>query len=185
MCNVTLKQYPCWTLIYGPVVSCLYRLPSTTLQNSTPKLAGRNPENISHGALQLEILARTSRCQAFEKLLWKPSEDASQKSSWNQMSLPIYQGHQTPSAQFLQSLIGSDCGCIVRDLETIIVLVLLAFNFISRKSQHLLTFAEVTVVGLSICHCNAWWWHNHCLMKKIYGLATWIKLILVISMPRP
>ena len=38
------------------------------------------------------ILARTSsRYQFFEKLLWKPREDASQRSSWNQMSLPIYQ----------------------------------------------------------------------------------------------
>ena len=30
-----------------------------------------------------------SRYQVFEKLLWKPSEDSSQRSSWNQMSLPI------------------------------------------------------------------------------------------------
>ena len=33
-----------------------------------------------------------------------------------------------------------DWGCIVRDLETIIVLVLLAFNFIPQKSHHSLTF---------------------------------------------
>ena len=29
--------------------------------------------------------------KVFEKLLWKPSKDASQRSSWNWMSLPIYQ----------------------------------------------------------------------------------------------
>ena len=35
-----------------------------------------------------------ARYQAFEKLLWKPSEDASQTLSCH---LPIHQGHQTPS----------------------------------------------------------------------------------------
>ena len=39
----------------------------------------------------------SSRYQALEKLLWKPSEDIAQKSSWNQMSIPIYKVHQTPS----------------------------------------------------------------------------------------
>ena len=34
---------------------------------------------------------------------------------------------------------GGDWGCIVRDLETIIVLVLLAFNFIPQRSHHSLT----------------------------------------------
>ena len=53
-------------------------------------------EEIYHG-----ILARTSsRFQTFKKLLWKKSEVASQKSSWNKISLPIYQGHQTFSEQF-------------------------------------------------------------------------------------
>ena len=34
---------------------------------------------------------------------------------------------------------GGDWGCILRDLETIIVLVLLAFNFIPQRSHHSLT----------------------------------------------
>ena len=34
---------------------------------------------------------------------------------------------------------GGDWGCIVRDLETIIVLVFLAFNFIPERSHHSLT----------------------------------------------
>ena len=38
-------------------------------------------QNISQEAIYHGILARTSRCKAFEKLLWKQSEDASQKSS--------------------------------------------------------------------------------------------------------
>ena len=56
----------------------------------TPKLAGQTPEIVSHTAIYHRILRRTSsRYQIFEQLLWEPSEDASQKSSWNQMSLPI------------------------------------------------------------------------------------------------
>ena len=54
------------------------------------------------------------------------------------MSLPIYQGDQTPSAQF-PIVNGGDWGCIVRDLETITVLVLLAFNSILQRLHHSLT----------------------------------------------
>ena len=57
------------------------RQQSTTMQNSTPKLAGQNPESISQEAIYHGILARTLRYQVVEKLLWKPSEDASQMSS--------------------------------------------------------------------------------------------------------
>ena len=67
----------------------VYQQLSTRLQNNTPKLAGQNPESISQEAINHETLARTSsRYQVFAKLLWKPSEDASQRSSLNQMSLP-------------------------------------------------------------------------------------------------
>ena len=61
-------------------------------QSSTfsPKLAGQNPESISQEAVYHGTLARISaRYQVFEKLLWKPSDDGSQRSSWNQMSLTI------------------------------------------------------------------------------------------------
>ena len=37
---------------------------------------------------------------------------------------------------------GVDWGCIVREKETIIVLVLLAFNFISQRSHHSLTLTR-------------------------------------------
>ena len=54
------------------------------------KTAGQNPESISHEAIYHGTLARTSSTyQVFEKLLQKPSEDASQRSSSNQMSFPI------------------------------------------------------------------------------------------------
>ena len=40
------------------------------------------------------------------------------------------------------SVNGGDWGCIVCDLETIIVLVLLAFYFISRRSHHVFTLTR-------------------------------------------
>ena len=43
---------------------------------------------------------------------------------------------------------GGDRGCIVCDLETIIVLVLLAFNFIPLKVTPLTNLAKVTGQGL-------------------------------------
>ena len=49
---------------------------------------------------------------------------------------------------------------IVRDLETIIVLVLLAFNFIPQRSHHLLTFTRSRLQILYYCNSNAWGWHN-------------------------
>ena len=46
--------------------------------------------------------------------------------------------YQTPSV--VPPIVnGGDWGCIERDLETIIVLVLLAFNFIPQRSHHSLT----------------------------------------------
>ena len=63
-------------------------------------------KHLPRSSLQLNTRQDFLKVQAFEKLPWKPSEDASQISSWNQMSLPIYQGHQTPSAQLSQSFMG-------------------------------------------------------------------------------
>ena len=48
----------------------------------TPNMQEKILESISLGAIYHEILVKTSsRSQVFEKLLWKPSEDASQKLS--------------------------------------------------------------------------------------------------------
>ena len=113
----------------------MYLQPSTTLQNSTPKWSGRNPGGIFQEALCHRILVRTSSSyQVFDKLLWKPREDASQKSSRNQLSRSS-DAFSTISTIFN----GGDWGCNVRVLETIIVLILLIFNFISQRSHHSLT----------------------------------------------
>ena len=54
---------------------------------------------------------------------------------------------------------GGDWGCIVLDLETIIILVLLAF-ICFRKVAPLTNLAKVTEQGLCYCNSNAWGWHN-------------------------
>ena len=47
------------------------------------------------------------------------------------------------------------------DLETIMILFLLAFNFIAQRSHSQLTNNdEVTDQGLCYCNSNAWGWHN-------------------------
>ena len=61
-------------------------------------------------------------------------------SSWDQISLPIFQGYQTRDSTVPPIVNGSDWGCIVRDMDTIIVVVLLAFDFIPQRSHHSLTF---------------------------------------------
>ena len=56
---------------------------------------------------------------------------------------------------------GGDWGCIVRDLETIIVLVLLAFNFIPQRSHHSPTLPRSRIrLSATSCYSNAWGWNN-------------------------
>ena len=84
-CPVVAQNAVCSVAQCG-AVSCM-RAPHcrTVLYNGTTKPRKHLQEAIYH-----EIFARTSsRYQAFEKLLWKPNEDTSQKSSGNQMSLKI------------------------------------------------------------------------------------------------
>ena len=52
-------------------------------------------------------------------------------------------------------------GYIVRDLETTIVLVLLAFNFIHQRSHHSLIFTRSRLRdSASVLHCIALGWNN-------------------------
>ena len=77
--RMQFKNWQHW--LHGPEVQKVYLQPSTTLQNSTLKRAGLNPESISEEAIYHGIVASTfSRYiyRAFEKLLWKPIVDASQ-----------------------------------------------------------------------------------------------------------
>ena len=87
------------------------------------KTAGQKSESISQEAIYHGTLARTSsRYQVFEQLLWKPSEDASQRSS--ESNLTPNKTRSSDSFSTVPPIVnGGDRGCIVRDLETIIVLV--------------------------------------------------------------
>ena len=56
---------------------------------------------------------------------------------------------------------GGDWGCIVLNLETIIVLVLLAFNFIPQRSHHSLTLPRSRIRDSATAALTpAWGWHN-------------------------
>ena len=60
---------------------------------------------------------------------------------------------------------GSGWGCIVRNLETIIVLVLLAFNFIPQRWHHSLTLPRWRIrdfATLTLTPQQSWYWcHQH------------------------
>ena len=78
--------------------------------------------------------------QAFEKLLWKQTERRC-------LSKVIVESNVTPNITRSSDSFSSvppivtagDWGCIVCDLKTIIVIVLLSFNFIPQRSHHSLT----------------------------------------------
>ena len=58
---------------------------------------------------------------------------------------------------------GGDWGCIVRDLETIIVLVLLSFNLIPQRSHHSLTLPRSRSrdsATVTLLVSNVWGRHN-------------------------
>ena len=58
---------------------------------------------------------------------------------------------------------GCNWGCIPRDLETIIVLVLPVFNFIPQRSHHSLTlpWSQIRDSATVTLKSNAWGWHNN------------------------
>ena len=93
MRNVTLKHTPSYNRAQLTARSSSSRCVSAAEHHTAEqyyKTGGANSENLSQEAINHGTLARTSsRYKFFEKLLWKPSEDPSQMSSWNQMSLPI------------------------------------------------------------------------------------------------
>ena len=109
----------------------------TTLQNSTPKLAGQTPESISQEATYHGILARTSsRYKAFEKLLWKLSQDAFQVILKSNVDPNISRSSDSFST-VLAIINWGVWGYIVCYLWTTIVFH--AFYFISQRLHHSLT----------------------------------------------
>ena len=135
-----------------------YRQPSTTLQNITPKLSRQNPESISQRIdlswnARLDFLKIPSLCEAvleteqrcFSKVIPESNVTPNITSSSDSFSTvpPIIDG--------------GDWGTIVdwANLETIIVLVLLAFKFITQMSHHSLTLIRLWIRD-SATVTNAW-----------------------------
>ena len=126
----------------------MYRQLITSLYNSTPKLAGQNPEGISQEVIYPGTFARTSSSyQVFEKLLLNPSEEDSSQRSFLESNVTPNITWSSDSFSTVPPIVnGGDWGCIVHDLETIMVLVLLAFYFIPQRSHCSLTLLRSRIV---------------------------------------
>ena len=128
--------------LYGPVVQGAYWQPSTTLQKSTPKRAEQNPQSISRGATYHGKLVRTfSRHQVFVKLLWKPSEDSSEKS-------PSLESNVTPQYNNITPPGDSHSLSLTRN------------QYHPPEVTSLTNLAGGHGSGLCYCKSNAWRWHN-------------------------
>ena len=105
-------------------------------QNKTRKTS------INNDSIILNTPQNIIKISGLEKLLWKANKDASQKSSWSQMSLSI--SRSSDSFSTVSPIVNGRLGMLVRYLETIIVLVLLIFNFILQRSHshHSLTLSR-------------------------------------------
>ena len=82
----------------------------TVLQNGQDKTRKR----ISRSRQSFNSSQDFLNMPSLREVALETSEDAFQKSSWNQMLLPIYQGHQIHSAQFRQQLMedNGDALCV-------------------------------------------------------------------------
>ena len=103
------------------------------------------------------IRGTPSRHQVFEKLLWKPSEDASQSSSWNQMSQykKIIRLHQYSSTNSKWGWLGMHCAR-PRNYHS---LSLTRIKFHPPKVSPLTNPAKVTDQGLCYRNSDPWGWH--------------------------
>ena len=117
----------------------------------TPKWAEQNPDSITHEQSIMKYSPRLPEdIKPLRSCSWKQSEDASQKSSAKQMSFPIYQGHRLPhhSSPIIN---GGHLGCSARDLETVIVLVLLAFKFIPKcNTTHRVSYGNIGLTTVAV-----------------------------------
>ena len=118
----------------------MYLQPSTTLQNNTPIRAGQNPESIAQEAISHRILNR----QHFLRISSLASVLEIKRRCYSKVILESDDTHDISRSSDSFSTVPpivsvGDWGCIVRDLETMIISVLLALNFIPKRSRHSLT----------------------------------------------
>ena len=104
----------------------------------TPKRAGQDPETFSQEAIYDATLDRTSsRYQVFSLRIYSGNRAKMPLKSHLGTDVTSNITRSSDSFSTVPPIVnGGDCGCIVRDLETIIVLVLLSFNFIPQRSHH-------------------------------------------------
>ena len=100
---------------------------------------------------------------------------AALETEWRCFSKVIFKSNVTPkitrssdSFSTVPPIVNwGDWGCIVRDLKTIVVLVLLAFNFIPQRSRHSLALPRsrirdfATATHLGMAQQLAQWSHQH------------------------
>ena len=95
-------------------------------------MCDQNPESISQEAIYHGTRSRTSsRYQVFDKL----SGNLAKMLLNGHLGIKCHSQYNkvTDSFSTIPPIVtGGDWGCIVQDLETIIVLVLLSFNFIPK-----------------------------------------------------
>ena len=131
--------------------------PTPLNTGSTRSLQRDIARSLSQGAIYHGILART-RYKVFKKLLWKLRRCVSKvilESNVTPNRIRSSDSFRLVSPTFN----GCDWGCIMHDLETIIVLALLTFNLIPQSSHQALTLPRSLI---SHCNCNstAWGWNN-------------------------
>ena len=92
--------------------------------------------------------------------------DKSLRSCSGNQAQMLLKGHSQnnkvvlPFSTVLPVVNGVGWGYIVQDLETIIVLVLLAFNFIPQRSNHSLTLPRSRIRDSATATPDTWGWHN-------------------------
>ena len=95
-------------------------------EHKTPLASPKKRSIMGHSIARI-----SSRYQVFETLLWKPREDASQRSSLIESNVSPNITRSSDSFSTVPPIVnGGDSRRTMRDLETTIVLVLLTFNFI-------------------------------------------------------
>ena len=149
----------------------MYRQPSTRLQNSTPKLAGQNPENNSQETICNGTLARTSsRYQVFEMLHALETERRCFSKVILESDVTLNITRSSDSFSTVPPIVnGGDWGCIVRDFETIIVLVLLA-QFHPPKVTPL---TNPAAPPLTLQHAAAFACFMACLLQQ-HSFVSWL-----------
>ena len=148
----------------------MYRQPSTTRWNSTPKLAGQSPESISQEAITMEYLPglpqNTKPLRSFSgnrvKMLLKSHLGIKCYSQYNKVIRLL----QHSSANSWCMWLGIHCA-LPGDYHS---LSLICMEFHPSKVMPLTNLDEVTAQGLWHCNSSATGWHNSN-QGRVFGIT--------------